>query len=179
MGSRDLTIGDLAKASGLSRSALLYYDRLGLLKPRHRTQSNYRLYSAREAERLEQICLHRQMGIPLLEIRKLLDESGDSVAVEILQRRLRALGQEIANLQRQQRTIVQILKQEQFQKEAGVLNKDRWVAIMRAAGLKDQDMHNWHVQFEKMEPEAHQEFLVSLGIPPAEIDRIRKESRKS
>ncbi len=59
------------------------------------------------------------------------------------------------------------------------MNKDSWVAIMRAAGLKDQDMHNWHVQFEKMEPEAHQEFLVSLGIPAVEVDRIRKESRKS
>jgi len=50
---------------------------------------------------------------------------------------------------------------------------------MRAAGLSDQDMQNWHIQFEKMEPEAHQEFLESLGIKSAEISKIREWSRKS
>lgn len=58
-----------------------------------------------------------------------------------------------------------------------MLNKERWVEIMRAAGLSDQDMHNWHIQFERMEPEAHQEFLESLGIIAAEIEKIREWSR--
>ena len=60
-----------------------------------------------------------------------------------------------------------------------MINKERWVEIMRAAGLKDEDMRNWHVQFEKMEPEAHQEFLESLGIKPDEIKKIREWSRKA
>ncbi len=60
-----------------------------------------------------------------------------------------------------------------------MISKDRWVEIMRAAGLNDQDMENWHRQFEKMEPEAHQEFLESLGIQPAEIRQIREWSRKA
>ena len=50
-----------------------------------------------------------------------------------------------------------------------MINKERWVEIMRAAGLTQEDMHNWHIQFEKMEPESHQEFLESLGIEAAEI----------
>ncbi len=58
-----------------------------------------------------------------------------------------------------------------------MISKERWVEIMRAAGFKDEDMHNWHIQFEKMEPEAHQEFLESLGIKPAEIKKIREWSR--
>ncbi len=58
-----------------------------------------------------------------------------------------------------------------------MINKDRWVEIMRAAGLSDQDMHNWHRQFERLEPEAHQEFLQSLSIPAAEIDSIRRWSQ--
>ncbi len=60
-----------------------------------------------------------------------------------------------------------------------MINKERWVEIMRAAGLTDQDMHNWHAQFEKMEPESHQEFLESLGIEKGEIERIREWARKS
>ena len=59
-----------------------------------------------------------------------------------------------------------------------MINKNRWVEIMKAAGLSEQDMRNWHAQFEKMEPDAHQEFLESLGIESAEIRDIREYSRK-
>jgi len=59
-----------------------------------------------------------------------------------------------------------------------VVSKERWVEIMRASGMSELDMHNWHAQFEKMEPQAHQEFLESLGISPAEIDKIHQFSRE-
>lgn len=174
-----LTVSALARVSGLSRSALLYYDRRGLLKPLRRSRSGYRLYSQAEVERLEQICLLRQMGIPLGEMKKLLDQPAGNTSMEILQRRLRVLGREIANLRRQQRYILELLKQKQLQQGADMISKERWVEIMRAAGLKEEDMRNWHIQFEKMEPEAHQEFLESLGIKPAEIRKIREWSRKA
>lgn len=177
MKPQGLTISKLAKASGLSRSTLLYYDRLGLLRARWRSASNYRLYSPADAARLEQICRHRRMGIPLKEIGTLLDDRDGHSCVDILERRLKGLSREIASLRRQQRSIVQILKQEQLHREPDMVNKERWVEIMRAAGLSEEDMHNWHVQFEKMEPEAHQEFLESLGIDQAEIVSIRKYSR--
>ena len=172
------TISALSTKSGLSRSALLYYDRLGLLKPLKRSRSGYRLYSSAEVERLEQICLFRQMGIPLKEMRKLLDTPGGNASVEILQRRLRVLNREITNFRRQQRCILELLKQKQLQQGVEMINKERWVEIMRAAGLTEQDMQNWHIQFEKMEPESHQEFLESLGIGAAEIKEIREWSRR-
>jgi hypothetical protein len=95
----------------------------------------------------------------------------------ILKRRLRFLDREISNLRRQQHCILELLKQKQLRQGVEMINKERWVEIMRAAGLNEKDMHNWHIQFEKMEPEAHQEFLESLGIKPAEISKIREWSR--
>jgi MerR family transcriptional regulator, thiopeptide resistance regulator len=172
------TISALSAKSGLSRSALLYYDRLGLLKPLKRSRSGYRLYSSAEVERLEQICLFRQMGIPLKEMKKLLDTPSGNASVEILQKRLRVMNREITNFRRQQRCILELLKQKQLQQGVEMINKERWVEIMRAAGLTDQDMQNWHTQFEKMEPESHQEFLESLGIGAAEIKEIRDWSRR-
>jgi MerR family transcriptional regulator, thiopeptide resistance regulator len=174
-----MTICALANSSGLSRSTLLYYDRLNLLKPFRRSRAGYRLYSSAEADRLEQICLYRQMGIPLKNMKKLLDKSDANASVKILHRQFRVIGREIANLRKQQRCILELLKQKQLQQGVEMINKDRWVDIMRAAGLSDQDMQNWHIQFEKMEPEAHQEFLESLGIKSAEISKIREWSRKS
>ncbi|MGB1272200.1 MAG: hypothetical protein ACPG5T_09005 [Endozoicomonas sp.] len=61
--------------------------------------------------------------------------------------------------------------------ENNMLTKERWVDIMRASGMSDEDMANWHRQFEKMEPQAHQEFLEFLNISPEEIQKIRKYSR--
>jgi MerR family transcriptional regulator, thiopeptide resistance regulator len=174
-----LTISALAKKAGLSRSALLYYDRLGLLKPLKRSCARYRLYSPVETERLEQICFFRQMGIPLKEMKKMLDPSGGNASEKILRRRLRFLGREIANLHKQQRCILEILKQKPLRQGVEMINKERWVEIMQAAGLNEQDRRNWHVQFEKMEPEAHQEFLESLGIQTAEINKIREWSRNA
>ncbi len=174
-----VTISALSKGSGLSRSALLYYDRLGLLRASRRSRSGYRLYSPSEVERLEQICLFRQMGIPLKEMKRLMDSSAESTSVAILKRRLRVLNREIANYRKQQRYILELLKQKQLRQGVEMINKERWVEIMRAAGLKEQDMKNWHVQFEKMEPDAHQEFLESLGIESEEIKKIREWSRKA
>lgn len=178
MRTMDLTIGALAKAAGLSRSTLLYYDRIGLLQPARRSGARYRLYSGADAKRLERICLYRQMGIELKEIGTLLREPGAGSSAEILQRRLQTLDRNIAELRRQQRCIVEILKQKPIYQGGEMINKERWVEIMRAAGFSEKDMHNWHAQFEKMEPEAHQEFLESLGIKQAEIVKIREYSRK-
>jgi MerR family transcriptional regulator, thiopeptide resistance regulator len=173
-----MTISALAKVSGLSRSALLYYDRLGLLRAAARSPAGYRLYSAADVQRLEQICLHRRMGVSLKEIGTLVRAPGTNASVEILRRRLRTLEADIMKLRNQQRCIVEILKLDSFRKGAEMINKQRWVEIMRAAGFNEQDMHNWHFQFEAMEPDAHQEFLVSLGIQPEEIKKIREYSRK-
>ena len=56
------------------------------------------------------------------------------------------------------------------------VNKDMWVAMLRAAGLDDRGMARWHAEFERRAPADHQDFLASLGIPEHEILRIRKWS---
>ncbi len=179
MASADVTIGTLAKASGLARSTLLYYDRLGLLRPSGRSASEYRLYSPADVDRLEQICLYRRMGVPLKEIAQILGDADDGTAAAVLRRRLQALEREIDDLRRQQRCIVRLLKQDELQQENDMLTKDKWVAVMKAAGLTEDAMRKWHIQFEKMEPDAHQEFLVSLGIDNAEIKHIRQWAAKA
>jgi len=67
-----MTISRLAKQHGLSRSTLLYYDRLGLLSPGGRLHNGYRHYTPRDEKRLGQICLYRRTGLPLAEIGSLL-----------------------------------------------------------------------------------------------------------
>ena len=53
--------------------ALHHYDRLGLLKPSGRSSRGYRLYTNRDLVRLEQIVVLKFLGLPLKQIRTLLD----------------------------------------------------------------------------------------------------------
>ena len=202
-----ITIGELARRSGLSRSTLLYYDRLGLLEANGRSGGNYRLYTPADAERLAQICLYRGMGIPLKQIPHLLAQDRQAGPSErILRHRLQVLEQQIADYQEQQRQILRLLEQMSSRKSARprgrrgsgpqghvaqgrlthptgkeslVISKQRWVEVMRAAGFTEQDMLRWHQSFEKMEPAGHQEFLESLNLPADEIARIRRHSAKT
>ena len=59
-----------------------------------------------------------------------------------------------------------------------VSTTEGWVAMLRASGLSDDDMARWHVEFERLSPEAHQDFLENLGLGDEEIDRIREWSRE-
>ena len=62
--------------------------------------------------------------------------------------------------------------------EQKMISKEGWTQIMRDAGLTDDDMHNWHRQFELSRPEEHQKFLESLNIDAEEITQIRAWSRE-
>jgi DNA-binding transcriptional MerR regulator len=170
------TVGVLARSVGLARSTLLYYDRIGLLPASRRSAARYRLYGDDARTRLEAICTYRRVGLGLAEIRGLLDARGGATAT-ILTTRLDRLNQDISRLREQQRVIVELLKNRTLLRGTRALDKRRWVQILAGAGLDEAAMHRWHVEFEALAPEAHQDFLESLGIPPAEVTSIRKWSR--
>lgn len=173
-----LSVGRLGKRFGLSRSALLYYDRIGLLSPSERSRAGYRVYGERDVRRLEAICRYREIGLPLEQIRELL-AGASGRAGDVLEARLDQLNAEIERLREQQRVIVRLLANPRKLRGARAIDKARWVAILRAAGLDDAAMQRWHVEFERMAPEAHQDFLESLGLPRGEITRIRRSAARS
>jgi DNA-binding transcriptional MerR regulator len=149
-----------------------------LLKPSQRSDSRYRVYTDADVARLRDICVYRSAGVALAEIRRmLLDKKADGYP-KVLRRRLSQLNGEIVALKRQQQLIVRLLAQHGTQKELEMLNKEQWVALMRATGLSDDDMRRWHKEFEKLSGASHEEFLVSLGVSPTEIAEIRAWSRE-
>lgn len=75
MARNQYRIHEFAERAGVTVKALRHYDRLGLLKPR-RAASGYRLYTDSDLERLEQIVALKFLGVPLKQIRGVLDRSG-------------------------------------------------------------------------------------------------------
>lgn len=172
------TVSRLAQACGLSRTTILYYESIGLLRPAARTAANYRRYSDKDVQRLQQICAYRNAGLKLTDIAALLDRREDCAAA-ILQRRLVELDAEIERIRGHQRAIIQLLKGDAYLGEAGAITKERWTRVMAAAGMSEDDMWRWHAEFETSAPLEHQQFLEFLRIPGQEIAAIRQASREA
>ncbi|MBI2724418.1 MAG: MerR family transcriptional regulator [Chloroflexi bacterium] len=68
-------IGQLARATGVTRKALRYYDQVGLLRPDARSAAGYRLYGEAAVERLDFIRGARRLGLSLRDVREILEIS--------------------------------------------------------------------------------------------------------
>jgi DNA-binding transcriptional MerR regulator len=174
-----LTVTKLARRYGISRTALLYYESIGLMPPPQRSGGNYRCYSESESERLGAICAYRNAGLTLDNIRAILKTGAGrgGGASEVLKRRLVELDAEIEALRSHQQAILKLLGNKALRK-AEMITKEKWVSIMESCGLSKDQMSRWHAEFERSAPEEHQEFLEFLHIPAAEISTIRETSRK-
>jgi len=172
-----LTVSQLAKLCGLSRTTLLYYESTGLLLPACRSGSNYRRYSAEQLERLRSICAYRDAGLRLSDIQQILDERSNQ-ATAVLKRRLLELDGEIEMIRGHQNAILRLLQADDGSWRTSEMNKEKWVSIMHAAGFTEDQMRRWHKQFEQQAPEEHQQFLEYLQIAGEEIGKIRGWSRE-
>jgi DNA-binding transcriptional MerR regulator len=172
-----LTVSKLARLCGLSRTAVLYYESIGLLSSARRGAGRYRVYSDPEIFRLRQICAWRNAGLKLEDIRTITSPAGlarpESDISAVLQRRFMELEAEIEAKRSQQKSILLLLREKETH-----MTKEKWTSIMSAAGLSDEDMRRWHGEFERAAPEDHRKFLEYLHIPGAEIEAIRQWSRK-
>lgn len=176
-----LTVTQLARRCGVSRTALLYYESVNLMPPPERSGGNYRLYGEADAQRLEQIRAYREAGLTLDDIRALLNvQSGrpGRGAAGVLERRLKELDVQIITLRGHQRAILKLLEHGALRKANKMVTKEKWVSIMKGCGFTEEQMSAWHAEFERAAPSEHQEFLEFLHIPSPEITSIRARSRK-
>lgn len=67
-----MLIGDLARRTGVSVKAVRYYERIGILPPPARTEAGYRVYTAKDQERLRFAKAAQAIGLRLDDIREIL-----------------------------------------------------------------------------------------------------------
>lgn len=136
-------ISELAEQVGLSRTTLLYYEKIGLIKGK-RLENSYRMYSDKDLQRLKLIQQLQAGGLTLKECQACLDAKIDR---ELLQGRLKTLDDEIAQKQR---------------------SRD-----LLAALLGEGDTKAWHTEAGKSAPDAHLEWLIKQGFNEKEALRLK------
>ncbi len=99
-----LRIGELAARFGLNPKTIRYYEEIGLLPRADRSDSGYRLYDERDAERLGFIRRAKTLGLSLDEIRDILSVQAEGSppcdqVLDLLDLKISAIDQRMAELQ--------------------------------------------------------------------------------
>ncbi len=101
-----LTAAECATRTGLTVRALRLYERQGLISP-YRTQKNWRLYGAKDIERLNEIIILKGFGLPLARIARLLAGKETNLA-DVLAMQADALSRQRSRIERSLATIASL-----------------------------------------------------------------------
>jgi MerR family copper efflux transcriptional regulator len=109
------TIGDAAKAIGVSAKAIRIWEAKGLLAPAERTQAGYRLFSDDDIAILRFILRARTLGLTLSEIKDILDLHRHGMApcdqvTALLDKHIRDIDRAIADLRALRRSLAAALQ---------------------------------------------------------------------
>ena len=69
----EYSIKKLSQIAGVSTRTLRYYDEINLLKPARINSSGYRIYGAKEVDRLQQILFYKELGLNLDHIKEIIN----------------------------------------------------------------------------------------------------------
>jgi DNA-binding transcriptional MerR regulator len=108
---------EFAELGGVTVKALMHYDRLGLLTPA-RTNAGHRAYSTRDLERLRRILALKTVGVPLREMRSLLDSDPAGLRQRLAETRA-VIDQERERLNRTDRAVALVEESLQHGAEDG------------------------------------------------------------
>jgi DNA-binding transcriptional MerR regulator len=109
--------GDLARATGNTVRTIRFYEEQGLLRPAVVSEGGHRRYTEEDLEKLRLIADLRELGLPLCEIRAVLDlragcATGSEFAVrfqEVLVEHIRQAQRRLQRLRRVKRELTEAL----------------------------------------------------------------------
>ncbi|NLS12180.1 methyltransferase domain-containing protein [Vibrio sp. SM6] len=136
-------ISQLAAKVGLSRTALLYYEKLGLIQGA-RSPNGYRYYDEQDVEWVRFVQQLQMGGLSLEQCKLCLDAKLDR---EMLREKLTALEREIEQKQQAQ-------------------------ALLQAL-LGQKPLRDWHQRLDKIAPSVHQAWLQLQGLDSEQALRLK------
>ncbi|MFS4093447.1 MerR family transcriptional regulator [Streptomyces sp. AF1A] len=115
------TIGELARATGLTVRTIRYWSDEGVLTPVSRSAGGYRLYDASCAARLELIRTLRELGLGLDDVRQVL--AGERTVAEVAATHVAALDAQIRSLRVTRAVLSTVARRGSTAEEMTLMNK--------------------------------------------------------
>ncbi|MER6531303.1 MerR family transcriptional regulator [Streptomyces sp. NPDC001508] len=115
------TIGELARATGLTVRTIRYWSDEGVLEPVARSSGGYRLYDTASAARLELIRTLRELGLGLAQVRDVL--FGERTVAEVAAAHVAALDAQIRSLKVTRAVLSTVARRGSTAEEMTLMNK--------------------------------------------------------
>ncbi|WP_316781867.1 helix-turn-helix domain-containing protein [Streptomyces sasae] len=115
------TIGELAKATGLTVRTIRYWSDEGVLTPVTRSAGGYRLYDAESFARLELIRTLRELGLGLGHVREVL--AGERTVAEVAAAHVAALDAQIRSLKVTRAVLSTVARRGSSAEETTLMNR--------------------------------------------------------
>lgn len=165
-----LTVGRTAELMGVSVRTLHHWDEIGLVSPATRTWADYRVYRAADIERIQQVLLHRELGLSLAEVRAVLDDPDTDVFAQL--DRQRAVLSE--RLDRLRRMIAAVDRMKEAQMSEQKLTAEQQAEILGDGwdpAWQDEAQENWGDT-----PEWAQSEKIEAGMGVDDWKRVKEET---
>ena len=120
-GTGHLTIGELARATGLTVRTIRYWSDEGALPPVTRSAGGYRLYDAGSVARLELVRTLRELGLGLDHVRAVL--AGETTVAEVAAAHVAALDAQIRTLRVTRAVLSSVARRGSTAEEMTLMNK--------------------------------------------------------
>jgi DNA-binding transcriptional MerR regulator len=91
-----LSISQFAKLTGINKSTLMYYDKIGLFRPLMRGENNYRLYALNQITAVNQIRVMSALGMPVKVMQKVINSRSPEAIKQIIGKSLGDIDAQIA-----------------------------------------------------------------------------------
>ncbi|MFI6810674.1 MerR family transcriptional regulator [Streptomyces luteogriseus] len=116
-----LTIGELARVTGLTVRTIRYWSDEGALPPVGRSAGGYRLYDAASVARLELIRTLRELGLGLTDVRRVL--AGETTVAQVAAAHVVALDAQIRALKVTRAVLSTVAKRDSSVEEMTLMNR--------------------------------------------------------
>ncbi|MFF5523402.1 helix-turn-helix domain-containing protein [Streptomyces coeruleorubidus] len=116
-----LTIGELARVTGLTVRTIRYWSDEGALPPVARSAGGYRLYDAASVARLELIRTLRELGLGLADVRRVL--AGETTVAQVAAAHVVALDARIRSLKVTRAVLSTVAKRGSGAEETTLMNR--------------------------------------------------------
>ena len=142
-----LSIGELARRTGLPVRTIRFWSDAGVLPPATRTESGRRLYDAACADQAELVATLRELGLGLADVRRVL--AGQASIAEVAAAHRDALDAQIRVLRLHRAAMAVVVKRSASDEEKAMMNK---FAEMPAAERRQMIDESLAEVFQGLEP---------------------------
>ncbi|MFF7983901.1 MerR family transcriptional regulator [Streptomyces sp. NPDC007901] len=159
-----LTIGELARATGLTVRTIRYWSDEDVLTPVGRSPGGYRLYDAESFARLELIRTLRELGLGLAHVRAVL--SGEQTVAEVAAAHVAALDTQISSLKVTRAVLSTVARRGSSAEETTLMNKLARLSAAERRRILEEFVEETLHGLDTVDPEIRKRMLAIVADLP-------------